>query len=515
MSDDSNSEIIRSESFQIQRASAQLLIANKIIALSDPFFKRLADISTIRKAIDLAKYSRLNRDSYFDPNEMESYDAGRIESKILDRFRSGRIVMSEYIYFELPKTKTENRKAYYIPFEEYVIRFILGIVLFDIHKRHLYLNAFGGKEELLSDKKGNSFNEFKNWQTRITQKKEYNYLICLDIRKYFDSINHEHLIEIILSRIAIVEGSYFLKLLRSCVNFSFKKIDANFVTIQSAQSGIIVGSAIDGLFQNILFQYIDEIMNGIPEIAYARLTDDIKIFCRNKNDGDNAIEVIATELKKIGLVLNEQKTKWFDLLTEQIPNPEYYIELDSQFEMVFDSEIQPEIFYTVDENGKTVFAQYVFNSNYEIANWDKFDKLKIEDGSYAFNYFTFLLSKDPKLIGETQIDNMVLIIQTKLGSTKLCNFFINSFYRVSTQLHIKKCAIETLKLLSDKQLNEYYRYSILRALFLDQDSYYFKILSADKSFKNAVKEQLIVFSTSNDYIIRNTVEFLIKKYFKD
>ena len=86
MSDSSNSEIIKSESFQIQKVSAQLLIANKIIALSDPFFKLLTDITTIRKAIDLARYSRLNRDCYFDPNELEAYDAGAIESKILDRF---------------------------------------------------------------------------------------------------------------------------------------------------------------------------------------------------------------------------------------------------------------------------------------------------------------------------------------------------------------------------------------------------------------------------------------------
>lgn len=322
MDNTNNTDIIKNENSQIERLSQQLKISNKIIAQSDKYFKKITDEFTIRKAIKLARYSRFTVDGFYNPNEFDGFDEDNIYSEILEKLNSFNSNFSPYTLFYLPKKAGMKRTAYYIPFVEYCIRFIIGIVVYDEYKNDFLDNIYGGKDDVFKFNKNNSFKNFSNWQ--FTTAYSYNFLYSVDIKSFFDTINQDLLLDSIRSKLTLNKTDYFYKVLKCAIKFDFSQVVLEKSQISESLSGLIVGSRVDGFFQNIVLSTIDNKLKNLPNIAYGRFTDDIKIFCYNNVDGENVLQILQIELEKLGLNLNLSKSQIQDLKKHEIQLKNHY-----------------------------------------------------------------------------------------------------------------------------------------------------------------------------------------------
>ena len=129
----------------------------------------------------------------------------------------------------------------------------------------------------------------------------YGYAIHMDVFKCFDTINHNKLMEILLSDI---EDGRFLILIRR-----FIKNDVFFEKkIYKVDKGVPQGSPISPVCANI---YLSRLDNFLDErgYKYIRYADDITIFIKTKKMSRDIIEEIDAFLKNsLQIKLNQSKT---------------------------------------------------------------------------------------------------------------------------------------------------------------------------------------------------------------
>ena len=519
MNNNASNDLIKIANGQIARLSQQLNITNKIITQSDKYFKKITNEFTIRKAIKLARYSRFTTDGYYDPNEFNEFNEDEIYSIILKKLNSFNSHANPYIIFYFPKKAEKKRTAFYIPFEEYCIRFVIGIVLFDEYQNDFTKNIYGGREDIFSFKQHNSFGHFVKWQKDTFYSKKYKYLYSLDIKSFFDTINQASLIDSVSSKIKLNKSDYFYKLFKSVIQFDYLNNILDKTVISSSLSGIIVGSRVDSFFQNIVLSSIDNKLKNRPNIKYGRLTDDIKVFYNDKDTGESVSLIIQNELDKLGLKLNNDKSQLYDLTKDKIPfdDPLYYgdpsnMDISENYEIIGDG-----LSYLTEEDNfiaptKIPQEKYlVHNNNSWKYKYDKYLISEIEDEDY-FDYAVGLLSIDPKYLLSRHIDSLIFIIKKTNYSWRMCAFFVNTFFKISSQLPNNNYALKISNLLSDEYIDDYAKYRILRNLFLNNTKYYFMI--QDASFEHLISEQLVLLKKSKHYILHNTAEFILKEYFK-
>jgi len=122
------------------------------------------------------------------------------------------------------------------------------------------------------------------------------------------SIPHEELMKLVAGRIA--DGS-MLELVRKCmkVGVSHKGV------VTPTKVGVPQGSPLSPLLSNIYLNLLDQVWHQrqyhLPENLHAtlhRFADDAVMVCRKKN-ALQVREVLNTIIRRMGLVLNEEKTK--------------------------------------------------------------------------------------------------------------------------------------------------------------------------------------------------------------
>jgi len=130
----------------------------------------------------------------------------------------------------------------------------------------------------------------------------YNYAVDMDLEKYFDTINHSKLIEI-LSK-TIKDGrviSLIHKYLRAGVIIGG--------TFKETIEGVMQGGPLSPLLGNVMLNELDKVLDR-KGLRFARYADDLMIYCKSKRSAmrimDNTISFVE---KKLFLKVNSEKTK--------------------------------------------------------------------------------------------------------------------------------------------------------------------------------------------------------------
>jgi group II intron reverse transcriptase/maturase len=129
----------------------------------------------------------------------------------------------------------------------------------------------------------------------------YKYAVDLDLEKFFDTVNHSRLIELLSRRIK--DGrviSLIHKYLLSGVQTGGK--------IEESQSGVPQGSPLSPLLSNIMLNELDKELEhrGHPFVRYA---DDCLIFCKSKRAAERTKESIIRYIEGVlYLRVNREKT---------------------------------------------------------------------------------------------------------------------------------------------------------------------------------------------------------------
>ena len=141
--------------------------------------------------------------------------------------------------------------------------------------------------------------------TKILKDKNKNYYIKIDMKSFFDNINHDLLLNIIKEN---VKDEKVLILLRKILE-NPQKCDETDKKIKNI-IGVPQGISIATLLSNIYMHQFDMKYINNPEIDYFRYIDDIIIFADSSEKINEIFECVKYDLERKNLLLmNQEKTK--------------------------------------------------------------------------------------------------------------------------------------------------------------------------------------------------------------
>lgn len=140
-------------------------------------------------------------------------------------------------------------------------------------------------------------------------KTDYQYVVDADVRKCFDSIPHDALMEQVKKRIA---DTRVLSLIESFLKQHVLELGGRW----KPEEGTPQGAALSPLLCNIYLNPLDHLMEeaGMNMIRYA---DDMVILCKSKEEAEKGLALLENWLKSNGLELHPDKTRIVDMRIAQ------------------------------------------------------------------------------------------------------------------------------------------------------------------------------------------------------
>lgn len=136
--------------------------------------------------------------------------------------------------------------------------------------------------------------------------KNQDWVIDLDIAKFFDEIDHDLLMK-------GVERMAEDKWVRIYVSrwLKMKTVNKEGVEEERQGKGTPQGGVISPLLSNIFLHYaLDKWLElNYPQISFVRYADDMVIHCKSKEEAEQILSAIKARLQEVKLRLNEEKTK--------------------------------------------------------------------------------------------------------------------------------------------------------------------------------------------------------------
>src|SRR3989344_4689233 len=127
------------------------------------------------------------------------------------------------------------------------------------------------------------------------------YALKCDIKKFFDTIDHDILLSFIARKIKDIKMMRLTKeLVESCKNETEFKRERESKTPQTFRKGIPIGNLTSQLFANIYMNEFDQFMKHVLKVKhYARYTDDFIVVSSNREYLYELLPLIKDFLKKL------------------------------------------------------------------------------------------------------------------------------------------------------------------------------------------------------------------------
>jgi len=145
-------------------------------------------------------------------------------------------------------------------------------------------------------------------EIRVVTNRGYKFVLDADISGYFDSINHEKLLEFVHRRIS---DKKTLKLIRKWLKCGIVGEEE----IKENQLGTPQGGVISPLLANIYLHEFDKFWTQQTQVKgkLVRYCDDFVILFASKEDAELGMELVKTKMAELNLELNIEKTKIVDM----------------------------------------------------------------------------------------------------------------------------------------------------------------------------------------------------------
>jgi group II intron reverse transcriptase/maturase len=143
---------------------------------------------------------------------------------------------------------------------------------------------------------------------RLTGGRGHRYVVEIDIRKYFDSIDHEKLMRLVERRIS---DRRVLKLLRKWLKAG--------VLVDGRVEGTALGSPQGGVISPLLANIYLDVLDGIWERRcrqlgkLVRYADDAVVLCRSRTAAEETLRRLGIIMERLSLELHPAKTRIVEL----------------------------------------------------------------------------------------------------------------------------------------------------------------------------------------------------------
>lgn len=263
--------------------------------MSTSLFNRIVNINNLEKAYRLSRKgkNKFNKEAMiFSQNE--TYNLRKLQQELL----TGNYEFGEYNKFYVYEPK--ERLIHAPQYKDKIVQLAINNVI-----KHIYQRCFIYDSYACIDNKGTHkavdrvsyFMRKSNWQYGKDA-----FIIKLDIKKFFYSINREILKGIIPKRIHC----------KKTLELIFKIIDS---ADQISPVGLPLGNLLSQLFANVYMNEFDQYCKRKLSIKYyVRYADDVIAILPNKEKGLEILDLMKVFLKeRLALETHDEKTRIFPI----------------------------------------------------------------------------------------------------------------------------------------------------------------------------------------------------------
>lgn len=130
----------------------------------------------------------------------------------------------------------------------------------------------------------------------------YKWVVDVDLKSYFDTIDHDILMDLLRKRVRDARILYLIK----------EWLKAGILengNVTKPERGTPQGGVLSPLLSNIYLNEIDKLWHDNPSVKLVRFADDMVFLCKSKVQAEFVLCKLRSQLKKLKLTLNEEKTK--------------------------------------------------------------------------------------------------------------------------------------------------------------------------------------------------------------
>lgn len=194
----------------------------------------------------------------------------------------------------IPKPNGKKRPLGIPAVKDRVIQQSLAQALSDIYEPHFSEYSYGFRKGRSQHDAMNKVLEYLN--------DGYEWVIDLDIEKYFDTVNHDKLVSILRER---VKDDITLHLIRSILKSGIMEDGL----VSPSEEGVPQGSPVSCVLSNIYLDKFDKELEA-RGLRFVRFADDVNIFVKSEMSAERVMKSISSWLeRKLFLKVSATKTK--------------------------------------------------------------------------------------------------------------------------------------------------------------------------------------------------------------
>lgn len=134
---------------------------------------------------------------------------------------------------------------------------------------------------------------------------KFNWVIDLDIKGFFDNLNHELMLKALFAH---TKEKWIHLYVERWLKAPMQKEEGELI---ERNKGTPQGGVISPLLANLFMHYAFDkwVQRNFPEVKFERYADDCLAHCRTQQQAEQVLQAIRTRLSECGLELHPEKTK--------------------------------------------------------------------------------------------------------------------------------------------------------------------------------------------------------------
>lgn len=203
----------------------------------------------------------------------------------------------------IPKAGKDKKRGFGIPsVEDKLVQIMLNKILSQIYEAEFLDVSYGFRPKL-------SCHDAVKALDKVVMTKPINYIVEVDIKGFFDNVNHYWLQRCLEEKIT---DRNLLWLVRKFLKAGVVEDGKQMAT----EVGTPQGGVISPLLANIYLHYVLDLWfkkeiksKAKGSMDLIRYCDDFIVCCESEKEAKNFLELLKTRLEKFGLEVSEEKTK--------------------------------------------------------------------------------------------------------------------------------------------------------------------------------------------------------------
>lgn len=266
----------------------------------DVHVRRVIPISYEMVAKAYQKVRKGGKTPGVDEESWEEFEAKGVEKQlyvIWNRLASGSYFPQALKRMEIPKREGRTRKLGIPTMRDKIAQEVVRDYMEKRIDVRFHENSYG-------------YRPLKSSHDAITEVRrnvlERDWVLDIDISKFFDEIDHELMIKAVES---MMEEKWVKMYVRRWLEMKVENADGSLEGNQG--KGTPQGGVISPLLANLYLHYsVDRWLDlHYPSISFVRYADDIVLHCKTEEDARELLIALSERLRRVRLHLNEAKTK--------------------------------------------------------------------------------------------------------------------------------------------------------------------------------------------------------------